>query len=296
MQNIIKNRIGFCCIVLGKNPSKFRSTTVTWCKNNPESFQEKLETITSHNLLELIKVINFCIDKKIWLYRISSNLIPLPDHDIGENIWLNSVNKFPDIWNHVKQKVQEYLKLGGRLTIHPSQYISISSPKSDVVKNSIKNLEYHGLLFDRLGLPRNHFALINIHISNGKLGQNCVETVLESLCKLSDSVTKRLTFENEDKSFWTVENIAAYFAIPIVFDTLHYSCNVGNISADLAHKISSESWKTFAPNIKQLCHHSEGVSGPTDRRHSDYITYIPDLNCDVEVESKMKNLSIENFL
>lgn len=220
----------------------------------------------------------------------------MPDHPLGIKTWLSSYLTLAEEWQLAKEKVAQYLLLGGRLTVHPSQYVSISSPKDNVRQNSINNLEYHGLLFDRLGLPRTHFALINIHVSNGKLGSLVVNTVRDSIARLSNSVVSRLTFENEDKSFWTAKNLSTYFHKPIVFDTLHYSCNSGDISFDSAFECAKQSWESFAPKVRQLCHHSEGITGPTDRRHTDFVKEIPDLGCDIEVEAKMKNLAIEKFL
>ena len=78
-----ENRIGFCCISLPDGEysgTKFKSTTLSWCQKNKDEAEAKLKNIYAHNLKELAAVINYCIEKKMWIYRISSDLFPLADH------------------------------------------------------------------------------------------------------------------------------------------------------------------------------------------------------------------------
>jgi UV DNA damage endonuclease len=288
-------RIGFCCILLGNEASSFKKTTMTWCKKNPDLVSDRLTQIYSHNLSELSRVITWCKANSVKLYRISSDLFPLADHEIGQETWQNF--KSNKCWETPKKVVSDFIKnYGGRLTSHPSQYVSLGSLSEKVREASIKNLQHHAEVFDLLGLPQNRFAAINIHLNNGKCGTQTdfIKCFDKSFSLLDDNITNRLTLENEDKGCWTVENITQYFPqFSVVFDTLHHSCNSGVLSFEKAYKKAFETW-----NEKVLTHHSEGINGPKDRRHSDFIVDLPKYSedVDIEVEAKMKNLAIAPFI
>ena len=69
-----KQRIGFCCIAMPHDNfigTKFKSTTLSWCTKNKSQAAKKLVDIYKNNLSELKSVINYCIDKKIWIYRLA---------------------------------------------------------------------------------------------------------------------------------------------------------------------------------------------------------------------------------
>jgi UV DNA damage endonuclease len=307
----MNNRIGFCCILLPvertnapqmyTTGSDFKKTTLTWCKKNPEAKTERLLGLYESNLAELGYVLLWCRMSKVKLYRISSDLFPLADHDIGQEAWEIFKNS-PRAWKDVRREVEYFLGVGGRLTSHPSQYVSIGSEKPEVRENSIRNLNHHGEVFDLLGLPQSPFAATNIHLNNGSTNDldRFVERAMDSISKLDKGIRSRLTFENEDRGCWRVENILRHFpGFPIVFDTLHHKINHCPDWVDLDQCI--EATLTTWGNCDPLTHHSEGRDSPTDRKHSDYITALPDYsnfirNVDIEVEAKMKNLAIAPFI
>jgi len=284
-------RVGYCCINLSI-PSKFRTTTVSWCQRNPDLFKNKLLDIYDHNFSELSKVIEWNILNNIWLYRISSDLNPLHDHPLGEYLFPAWAESLPASLVAAKNSVKKYLDLGGRLVIHPSQYCSIGSERESVRLATIYNLSYHGTLFDLLGIPSNRFGLINIHLSGGKDPLPRIHFYYETLAALPESVTNRLTFETEHSGFWGAKNILKYFPdFPIVFDTLHHKCNSHNLPDDEAYSICESTWHGLE-NIPQLIHHSEGKSHPLDKSHSDYVENLPNYPADVEIEAKAKDLAV----
>lgn len=294
-----KQRIGFCCIAMPHDNfigTKFKSTTLSWCTKNKSQAPKKLVDIYRNNLLELKKVINYCIDKKIWIYRISSDLFPLGDHPDFSHIY-DSFYSSDSEWDSAKICLEKYYEMGGRCSTHPGQFCSIGSSNPSVRENSIKNLNHHGDFMDKLGLPQNHSAHINIHLSNGKDPIPLLPFFRESLAKLKPNILNRLTFENEHSGFWTVSNIRSYFPnVPVVFDSLHYICNPDSLlSFEDAFKSAILTWK----NTNPVFHHSEGKSKTDDRAHSDYIKHIPKIfsqyNVDIEVEAKAKNLAIFEY-
>lgn len=290
------HRTGYCCINLSID-ERFRTMTLAWANRNREQdVRNKWREVVEHNFRLLKVITEWNILNKVYLYRISSDLIPFADHEKYGYLWDEFRNDplSGNVVSPVREILYRYIILGGRLTIHPGQFVSIGSPNKQVCESSIKNLEYHGELLDILGLPKNFNCPINIHVSNGSKDPDLIaKNVEESLQKLSESVRKRLVFENEQSGCWTPENLRKHFPqIPITFDYHHYNINPGTLSLDKALEITSESW----PNNDPVQHYSEGRSKPLDKAHSDYVDSLPDRPWDIEVEAKQKDLSIKPFL
>jgi len=265
-------------------------------RNRKEDVVNKWKEVVIHNFNLLTTIINWNIANKVYLYRISSDLVPFADHEKWGYLWedwRNSIDNYGLI-GPVRELLKRYISLGGRLTIHPGQFVSIGSAKEEVRNNSIKNLEYHGQLLDLLGLPQNHNCPINIHISNGtKDCEIIANNVKNSLRLLSESVMKRVVFENEQHGCWHPQNIRKFFPnVPITFDYHHFRINDGGITIDEAVRITSESW----PNNEPIQHYSEGRDHELDPAHSDYVRVLPVSQYDIEVEAKQKDLAIKPFL
>lgn len=288
-----RGQIGYCCISLGLYRSKFRTTTLTSVRKRRRAGELKLLEIWRHNLDELGRVIDYNLKANILLYRISSDLFPIADHPQYRKVWDRFVERI-DIspWAN---KIQQYLREGGRLSMHPGQFVSLGSSTKEVRKNSIDNLEIHSEIMDLLGLPQSHFAPINIHLSCGRDEDKNLGRFYGSFEKLSDGVRRRLVFENEDKSFWTWQNITRCFPdYPVTLDSLHHRIN--NCEEDLAEaaEVTRATWGGIAP----IRHVSEGMKGDKDRAHHDWVQSIPDAfliggkpSGDIEVEAKMKDLA-----
>ena len=128
----------------------------------------------------------------------------------------------------------------------------------------------------------------------------------ENFQRLSPSVRKRLTVENDDKaSMYSVKDlmyIHKKIGIPIVFDYHHHQFCTGGLNEEEALKLASTTW----PNdITQEVHYSESKAihennlKEKPQAHSKYIKSLPNtygLNLDVMVEAKGKELAILPFL
>lgn len=289
-------RTGYCCINLSMD-EKFKTMTLAWAnRNKKEDVLNKWNAVVKHNLELLYKIIEWNINNKIYLYRLSSDLVPFADHDDWGWMWQewkDSIDHY-GLLGPVREIIKRYISLGGRMSIHPGQFVSIGSTKEEVRNNSIKNLEYHGQLLDLLGLPQNYNCPINIHASNGSKDCNEIaNNIKKSVVQLSQSVISRLVFENEQHGCWNPTNLRKLFPqIPITFDYHHFRLNDGGITLGEAIRITSESW----PNNDPIQHYSEGRKDPDDPAHSDYIRILPDSQYDIEVEAKAKDLAIKDFL
>ena len=286
--------LGYCCISLGKHRSEFHSTTLTSCKKDKKKAAPKLIKIWRSNLEELIKVLDYNISANIWLFRISSNLFPLADHSAFRAVW----NEFttPENFIHAKAKACAFVRFGGRLTMHPGQFVSLGSPKSSVRMASMENLEHHGEVLDLLGMPENHDSPINIHLSNGVENVKLMDNFRDSLDQLSPAVRNRLVFENEDKAYWTWQRIIENFPdYPVTLDAHHHRINNLGDTLEEAVRETSKTWQTTP-----VAHLSEGAEHDMDRTHHGWVQEIPyefmvsetNLAFDVELEAKQKDLAV----
>jgi len=182
----------------------------------------------------------------------------------------------------------------------------LASKNKKVITNAMKDLETHGKLMDEMGMPRNRWAKINIHMG-GAYGdlQSAAGRFLENFAKLSSSVQSRLTLENDDRPnlFSTkdlFELISDVSDIPIVFDYHHHAAHPGGVSEKDALEMAILTWG----DVKPTCHYSEsaqlerGKAAPF-RAHSKFIynkinDYGHDL--DVMVEAKNKEEAVAKYI
>jgi len=243
------------------------------------------------NLLQLIKHIH---NKGYSSFRISCNLFPL--YDSNKEI----LESYDDISSSLEEIGHFAISNGIRLTTHPDQFVVISSRNPDVISKSIKMLEYHAWVFDKMKLPISPFYAINIH--GGVRSSN--DVLIASINNLPENIKGRLTLENDELSYSVLNLFKIYEQtnIPIVFDSHHWVFNHGNLSCEESFELCRKTWKE-----KPLTHLSNTepskISGSfTERRkHSDYVHHIPDWQLkannsgeiDIDFEFKMKNLAIE---
>ena len=149
-----------------------------------------------------------------------------------------------------------------RVTSHPDHFVKLASPNEDVVRNSIRDLEIHGEIFDLLCLPRTHYAKLNIHVG-AAYGDKA--SALDNFCRnfhrLSDAVKSRLTIENDDRaSLYSAhdlyESVYKRLGTPIVFDYHHHKFNTGSLTEREALELSLSTWGDVTP----VTHYSQSRS------------------------------------
>ena len=80
-------RTGYCCINLSVD-ERFRTMRLGWAaKNAKDIVRNKWNEIITHNFGLLYKIIDWNITNKVYLYRISSDLVPLADHPNWRWMW-----------------------------------------------------------------------------------------------------------------------------------------------------------------------------------------------------------------
>lgn len=289
---------------LQKQNCKFQTMTYKRFSSLPRQEAEKiLSERIINNLETTLSILIECEDNG-WAYRFSSALFPLLTYDKAD-IRLEDLPDYDGIEFRIKE-LETFLKSNPvYCSMHPDQYCSITSDRADVVENSIKELEFHGKFLDMIGLPQDYTCPINIHLSSIPKTQtvdDVVDQVGSVLDRLSDSVRKRLVFENNDKpnSFWNAENlyhkIYSRFGVPITLDELHWKCFPDTTwTYEESFRKCLETWGDTIPRF----HYSESKSDKQKASHADYPTRKPLTfgvdNLIMDIELKMKDKAIKRM-
>ncbi len=296
--------LGYACIntTLANKTPRITTNRGMIKKTFLEKGLEHAGDLSFFNVSDLLVILRWNIKNNIRFFRVSSDIFPWANH---YNIkTLPQYKKIKDVLDEIGR----YVKNNSiRLTFHPGPFNVLTSPKESVIENTIKDLEMHGTICDMLGLSKTPFNKINIHC-NGVYGDK--KSAMDRFCSnfelLSNSVKKRLTIENDDKSsMYSVKDlmyINERIGIPIVFDFHHHKFCDGGISEKEALALAISTWPK---NIRPVVHYSESKADHEldvkvkAQAHSDYIKKLPNTygyDLDLMVEAKAKELSILPFL
>lgn len=207
-------RIGYACITLGLPDFKLR--TCRQSNATPDILTEIIES----NLETLRRAVKYNADRRIELYRISSDLIPFGSSPVNQLDWSN---QFRDTLDEIGALIKGS---GQRVSMHPGQYTVINSPREEVVDRAIADLIYHTRLLDSLGTDASSKIIIHI---GGIYGDKpaAIKRFIDNYRKLPSEVLRRLVIENDER-LYTIEDclaISDQVRVPVVFDNLHYEIN-----------------------------------------------------------------------
>ncbi len=284
-------RLGLVCIT-HSDEVRYKTVTRKRLLQFPEDEQKrKLRDIYAANLARLNGALDFCAGRGLSLYRMTSALFPFADDEAGSDV----LEEFSGELRRTGARAGE---LGIRLVLHPDQFVVLSSDSPQTVANSVKILESHARVMDMLGLPRDAWALIEIH--GGKGGRS--ERLVEQIGLLPEGVRSRIAFENDEYIYSAAEilDVCLRAGVPMVFDAHHHVVHEGLDSYDhpsVAEMV--EAARATWPNPEwQLVHISNGRTSFCDRHHSDLVEAMPAAYRRVpwiEVEAKHKELAIERL-
>jgi UV DNA damage endonuclease len=295
--------LGYACInmTLGAQTPRITTNRSMVKKTFNERGIEYASELALENVRDLFEIIKWNVKNNIKVFRISSDIFPW-----GSEYNLEDLPDYNKISNILKG-CGVYAKQNGlRIGSHPGPFNVLVSPNSKVVENTFKDLELHGKVFDLLGLELSPYNKINIHC-NGVYGDKiaAMDRFCENFMKLSDSVRKRLTVENDDKaSMYSVKDLMYIhnkINIPIVFDYHHHMFCTGDLSEEEALRLAVSTWGDITPVV----HYSESKALHEENNklkpqaHSDYIKSLPNtygLDVDIMVEAKAKELAILPFI
>lgn len=271
-----------------------------------------------HNIHVTRYVLRHCAFNDIKHYRLSSALFPL----LTDRTLEISYDELPN-----KSIIDNELKFAGLIAnefnisigSHPDQFNVLASPDREKVDRTINELNFQASILDKLGLPQDHTAPMNIHINYSPKDDETLEMVatrfFRNLSMCDKGVYNRLTIENEDKGFFNVDNCIEFSEylfntfganIPVCYDNLHDFCNPSedrNISFQAER--CAYTWVNQADGdnnfLAPVFHWSEGTP-QKPRSHADYfalgnlppmIAIEPNMEAKWECEVKQKDLAIK---
>ncbi|XQY91737.1 UV DNA damage repair endonuclease UvsE [Metabacillus sp. HB246100] len=269
-------------------------TFTRWQKLDEEERKAQLLHVTRQNLEHTLRMIHYNIAHEIYLYRFSSSIVPLATHP--EVMW-DYRTPFKELFTEIGQLVKKH---NLRTSFHPNQFTLFTSDKQHITENAVGDMNYHFDMLDAMGLSDE--GIINIHVG-GAYGnkQKATERFHENIKKLPSRIKKRMTLENDDKTYTTTETLAVCEKenITLLFDYHHYMAN--HEEDEKIEELLPKVFKTWDwVNLRPKIHVSSPKSEKEFRSHADYVdvqflmpllTYLKELNMDVDfmIEAKQKD-------
>jgi len=320
--------LGLTCIseqLKEKDKTKYSFRTMTRKRFNDlterdgrDEAVKELSIRIIHNIHVTRYILRHCAFNNIKHYRLSSNLFPL----LTDRTLQISYDELPnramidDQLNFAGQIAQKYnISIGS----HPDQFNVLASTDREKVDRTINELNFQASILDKLGLPQDHTAPMNIHINYTPQADEALEVVatrfFRNLSMCDKGVYNRLTIENEDKGFFNVDNCIKFSEylfetfganIPVCYDNLHDFCNPSedrNVSFQAER--CAYTWVNQGSGdnnfLAPVFHWSEGTP-QKPRAHADYfalgnlppiIAIEPNKEVKWECEVKQKDKAIK---
>jgi len=251
---------------------------------------DKVIEVATKNLEDFPKIIEFCYQKNITMFRLGNSIVPFASHQrFDKNVWEVLKPLFEVGKNSNKEK-------NIRLTIHPGQFIQLGSKNPKVVESSLAELRYCCDILDLLDAKD---GVITLHLggTNGDK-KATMERFFEVFTK-NQWLEKYLALENDEYNFTASETleVANRCGIGMIFDIFHHSINQSEITWDEIKK----SWKEKRPKV-HISSQGDGKVG----HHADFIAkedfailreFLGDdfFEVDIMIEAKKKEEAIERI-
>ncbi|KAI1435966.1 UV-endonuclease UvdE [Xylaria sp. CBS 124048] len=331
-----KGRLGYACLntyLRNSTPSVFSSRTCRIAsivenrhplqdpsqpahptKNRPdktqpadiERGQKYVEALGLANARDIVKMLWWNDKYGIKFMRLSSEMFPFASHE------QHGYKLAPFASEVLAEAGRVAGELGHRLTTHPGQFTQLGSPRDEVVKGAVRDLEYHEELLSLLRLPeqQDKDAVMIVHMG-GVFGDKeaTLDRFRENYSKLPDKIKSRLVLENDDVS-WTVHDllpICEELNIPLVLDYHHHNIMFDENMVregtkdiiDLYPRIKA-TWDR--KGITQKMHYSEpcpeAVTPRQRRKHRPRVTTLPPCPdaMDLMIEAKDKEQAVFDLM
>jgi len=254
------------------------------------------------NASDIVKMLRWNDKYGIKFMRLSSEMFPFASH-------LEYGYKLAPFASEVLAAAgQVSAELGHRLSTHPGQFTQLGSPRPEVIKNAIRDLEYHDEMLSLLKLPpqSDRDAVMILHMG-GTFGDKAatLDRFHKNYKGLSPSIKQRLVLENDDVS-WSVHDllpVCEELNIPLCLDFHHHNIifDASQLREgtrdiiDLYPRIKA-TWDR--KQIRQKMHYSEptaeAITGRQRRKHNPRPSTLPPCpnDMDLMIEAKDKEQAV----
>jgi len=266
-------RLGYVAMsVIVENASPSRTMTATSFKKlaDREAAVRKLERLAAENIHNCLRLLRHNVGYDIHVFRFSSKIIPLIGHEM-----LSDWDPFPVLAQEFAELGEYVKKHQMRVSFHPDHFTILSTPREEVLQNSLLALDYHVRMLEAMELDES--ARLNIHI--GGTYNDREKTLVrfhEQFKAMEDRIKSRITLENDDKTYTARETLEACEAlgVPMVLDLHHHIVNnQGESAAELWPRIAA-TWRKspFVPvELPPKIHISSPKNDKDVRAHADHV-------------------------
>ncbi|KAK0242110.1 UV-endonuclease UvdE [Armillaria nabsnona] len=256
---------------------------------------EWVKDLGRKNCQDLLSIIQWNHENNIRFMRISSEMFPFASHAT----YGYSLDYCAPLLSQVGALASQ---LGHRLTTHPGQFTQLGSPRAEVVQSSLRELQYHAEMMDRMGLGVDGVMIVHgggVYEDKAATIERIKETITRVLPK---NVRERLVLEN-DELCYNAEDLLPLceeLDIPLVFGKSHYhhdALHPSSISRREIIERANAVW--IRRGIKPKQHLSEprpGAETLMERRaHADRCQSLPEElpdDMDLMIEAKDKEQAV----
>ena len=287
--------LGYACIsIVGRKNGIYTGRTAM-LKTVEKQGVDLLISLARANAADLAALIEFNEARSYRFFRISSDIFP---HITNPRAPSYSITCAADELAEAGGLARSY---GHRITMHPGQFVQLGSPRPEVVKQSIAELNHHADILTAMGLTTQHGSVIIVH-AGGVFGDKAaaLDRWRQTYRRLPESTRQFIVLENDDYHYNVKEllPLCEELHIPLCVDFFHHAC-YGAAEFDIYDPVLIErvmsTWR--GRGIKPKCHWSAQAPGARLGSHSDYIENIPaqllkiaaQYDCDIMCECKMKD-------
>ncbi|MBN1837103.1 MAG: UV DNA damage repair endonuclease UvsE, partial [Spirochaetales bacterium] len=208
-------RLGLACI-FREQPIRFRRTTAAYLGRS--SRRDRLRTLSAlclDNARALASALSWCRDHGVGDFRINSQILPLATHpELGYRI--ADLPAAAEIREAFLQCGRLAAEGALRTTLHPDQFVLLSSPSEEVTRHSLEELRYQAEVSELVGSD-----VINLHGGGGYGDKpSALARLRRRIESLPADIRRRLSLENDDRVYTPAEilPVCADTGTPLVYD------------------------------------------------------------------------------
>ncbi len=226
-------RIGYPCINLSLScrPSRtFRLSSLS---------AERLRETLAGNLACLEEIVRWNAEHGLLFLRITSDLVPLASHPQNTFPW---DRWFAEDFARIGAAIRAF---GMRISMHPDPFVLLNTPRRDVLRASVAELEYHLRVLELLGLDT--AAKVQIHVG-GTYGDKraALDRFARRFRRLDRALQRRLVVENDGRlfNFSDVLQLHEKCGVPVLWDAFHHELNSDGRGVGEALTAAGATWST----------------------------------------------------